>query len=93
MQIETDLLARQGGAVTNSEQRLPKPNSNLARESNKSLYRFEFLEPGDVSRVLAIAGTLVEQLTKALPENIPESRFADAFAAQLNTSPIYCILT
>jgi predicted nuclease of restriction endonuclease-like (RecB) superfamily len=43
MQIETRLLERQGKAVTNFEQRLPKPQSDLARESLKDPYRFDFL--------------------------------------------------
>lgn len=43
MQIETRLLERQGKAVTNFGQRLPKPQSDLARESIKDPYRFDFL--------------------------------------------------
>ncbi|WP_018918222.1 DUF1016 N-terminal domain-containing protein [Vreelandella zhanjiangensis] len=43
MQIETRLLERQGAAVTNFETRLPKPQSDLARESLKDPYRFDFL--------------------------------------------------
>ena len=43
MQIETRLIERQGNAVTNFEQRLPKPDSDLARESIKDPYRFDFL--------------------------------------------------
>ncbi len=46
MQIETRLLERQGSAVTNFEQRLPKSQSDLARESLKDPYRFDFLGLG-----------------------------------------------
>ncbi len=38
IQIETKLLARSGTAVTNFEARLPKPESDLARESLKDPY-------------------------------------------------------
>jgi predicted nuclease of restriction endonuclease-like (RecB) superfamily len=43
MQIETDLLARSGAAITNFEARLPSPESDLARESLNDPYRFDFL--------------------------------------------------
>ncbi len=43
MQIETRLLERQGKALTNFDQRLPKPQSDLARESLKDPYRFDIL--------------------------------------------------
>ena len=43
MQIETKLLERNGQAVTNFDTRLPAPQSDLARESLKDPYRFDFL--------------------------------------------------
>jgi len=43
MQIETRLLERSGNAVSNFENLLPKPQSDLARESLKDPYRFDFL--------------------------------------------------
>ncbi len=43
MQIESRLLERQGAALTNFEERLPHPQSDLARESLKDPYRFDFL--------------------------------------------------
>jgi predicted nuclease of restriction endonuclease-like (RecB) superfamily len=43
MQIETRLLERSGSAVTNFDVNLPKPQSDLARESLKDPYRFDFL--------------------------------------------------
>jgi len=43
MQIETRLLERTGKAVSNFESHLPKPQSDLARESLKDPYRFDFL--------------------------------------------------
>jgi predicted nuclease of restriction endonuclease-like (RecB) superfamily len=43
MQIETRLLERSGIAVTNFDFTLPKPQFDLARESIKDPYRFDFL--------------------------------------------------
>ena len=43
MQIETRLLERSGQAVSNFPMTLPKPQSDLARESLKDPYRFDFL--------------------------------------------------
>ncbi len=43
MQIETQLLERTGQAVTNFPATLPAPQSDLARESIKDPYRFDFL--------------------------------------------------
>ena len=47
MQIETRLRERSGTAVTNFSASLPKPQSDLARESLKDPYRFDFLGLGD----------------------------------------------
>jgi predicted nuclease of restriction endonuclease-like (RecB) superfamily len=43
MQIETNLYARQGKAITNFKETLPSPQSDLAHEIIKSPYNFEFL--------------------------------------------------
>ena len=42
MQIETQARERSGKAVTNFVAQLPKPQSDLARESLKDPYRFDF---------------------------------------------------
>ncbi|NER49017.1 MAG: DUF1016 domain-containing protein [Symploca sp. SIO1A3] len=42
-QIESSLYQRQGDALTNFEQTLPKPQSDLAQQLLKSPYSFEFL--------------------------------------------------
>ncbi len=42
-QIETDAYRRQGQAVTNFERALPAPQSDLARETLKDPYSFQFL--------------------------------------------------
>ncbi|MFA5504568.1 MAG: DUF1016 N-terminal domain-containing protein [Vulcanimicrobiota bacterium] len=46
LHIENRTLERQGRAITNFEQRLPKPQSDLAQESLKDPYRFDFLGIG-----------------------------------------------
>ncbi len=43
IQIETGLYQRQGGAITNFEQTLPKPQSDLAQQILKDPYNFDFL--------------------------------------------------
>lgn len=68
MQIETRLLARQGKAITNFEQRLPKPQSDLARESLKDPYCFDFLGLGDEAQEREIETTLVRHVTDFLLE-------------------------
>jgi predicted nuclease of restriction endonuclease-like (RecB) superfamily len=45
-QIETNLYARQGQAVTNFAQTLPAPQSDLARQLLKDPYTFDFLTLG-----------------------------------------------
>ena len=47
MQIETRLLERSGKAVTNFTASLPRPQTDLARESLKDPYRFDFLGLSD----------------------------------------------
>lgn len=68
MQIETQLLERQGNAVTNFEQRLPKPQSDLARESLKDPYRFDFLSLGIEAQERDIEHALVRHVTEFLLE-------------------------
>ncbi|MGP8290249.1 PDDEXK nuclease domain-containing protein [Vreelandella zhanjiangensis] len=68
MQIETRLLERQGAAVTNFETRLPKPQSDLARESLKDPYRFDFLGLSAESQEREVEGALVRHVTEFLLE-------------------------
>lgn len=68
MQIETRLRERQGKAVTNFEQRLPKPQSDLARESIKDPYRFDFLGLTDEAQEREIESALVQHVTRFLLE-------------------------
>jgi len=68
MQIETRLIERQGQAITNFEQCLPKPDSDLARESIKDPYRFDFLGLTEEAQERAIESALVQHVTQFLLE-------------------------
>jgi len=68
MQIETRLLERSGTAVTNFDACLPKPQSDLARESLKDPYRFDFLGLSEEAQEREIENALVKHVTKFLLE-------------------------
>ncbi len=68
MQIETRLLERSGTAVTNFDVRLPKPQSDLAHESLKDPYRFDFLGLGDEAQEREVENALVKHVTEFLLE-------------------------
>jgi len=68
MQIETRLLERSGKAVTNFDARLPKPQSDLSRESLKDPYRFDFLGLTDEAQERAVENALVKHVTEFLLE-------------------------
>ena len=68
MQIETRLMERSGTAVTNFSLTLPKPQSDLARESLKDPYRFDFLGLGEEAQEREIEHALVKHVTDFLLE-------------------------
>lgn len=68
MQIETRLLERSGKAVTNFAANLPKPQSDLARESLKDPYRFDFLGLTNEAQERAVENALVKHVTEFLLE-------------------------
>lgn len=68
MQIEARLLERSGKATTNFELTLPRPQSDLARESLKDPYRFDFLGLTEQARERAVEGALVKHVTEFLLE-------------------------
>lgn len=68
IQIESRLLARSGTAVTNFEVRLPRPQSDLARESLRDPYRFDFLGLTDEAQEREIERALVKHVTEFLLE-------------------------
>ncbi|MHC8379351.1 PDDEXK nuclease domain-containing protein [Pseudomonas sp. MDT1-16] len=68
MQIETRLLERNGKAVSNFDSQLPKPQSDLARESLKDPYRFDFLGLTLDAQEREIENALVKHVTDFLLE-------------------------
>ena len=68
MQIESGLRQRTGAAITNFSQRLPRPQSDLARESLKDPYRLDFLGLGKEAHERAIEDALVKHVTQFLME-------------------------
>jgi predicted nuclease of restriction endonuclease-like (RecB) superfamily len=66
--IETRLLERMGKAVTNFDLTLPKPQSDLARESLKDPYRLDFLGLSREAGERAIENALVKHVTEFLLE-------------------------
>ncbi|MGB5915198.1 MAG: PDDEXK nuclease domain-containing protein [Phormidesmis sp.] len=68
MQIESDLYQRQGGAFTNFERTLPKPESDLAQQMIKSPYNFDFLSLGKEVQERELEKALVEHIREFLIE-------------------------
>ena len=68
MQIETRLMERSGEAVTNFDAHLPKPQSDLARETLKDPYRFDFLGLTDEAQEREVEHALVKHVTEFLLE-------------------------
>ena len=66
--IETRLLERSGQAITNFDVSLPKPQSDLARESLKDPYRFDFLGLTEEAQEREIEHALVKHVTEFLLE-------------------------
>jgi predicted nuclease of restriction endonuclease-like (RecB) superfamily len=68
IQIERRLLEREGKAITNFDLRLPAADSDLARESLKDPYLFDFLGVGDEAGERAIEDAIVKHITRFLLE-------------------------
>jgi len=68
MQIETRLHQRSGTAVTNFETSLTKPQSDLALESIKDPYRFDFLGLTEEAPERDVEQSLVKHVTEFLLE-------------------------
>lgn len=68
MQIESRLLERSGAAISNFPDTLPRPQSDLARESLKDPYRFDFLGLTDEAQEREIETALVKHVTDFLLE-------------------------
>jgi predicted nuclease of restriction endonuclease-like (RecB) superfamily len=68
IQIETRLHEREGKAVANFKDRLPSPFSDLAQQSLKDPYIFDFLTIDAKAREREIENALVENMKKFLLE-------------------------
>lgn len=66
--IELGTVARTGKAITNFAERLPKPFSDLARESIKDPYRFDFLSLGVEASERELEDALVGHISRFLIE-------------------------
>jgi len=67
-QIESDLYERQGKALTNFDQALPAPQSDLARELVKDPYNLEFLGIADEVSERELERSLLDHLKDFLLE-------------------------
>ena len=68
VQIESDLFGRQGKAVTNFTNTLPNPQSDLAQQSLKDPYLFDFLTLQDDAVERDLERGLVDHIQKFLLE-------------------------
>jgi len=68
LQIEGNLFERQGKSVTNFQNTLPKPQSDLAKQTLKDPYIFDFLTLEKGAHELEIEKQLVTHVTKFLLE-------------------------
>jgi len=66
IQIEQNLYTRQGKAVTNFSGKLPSPYSDLAQQTLKSPYLFDFLSLGQAAHEREIEKELVRHIEKFL---------------------------
>jgi predicted nuclease of restriction endonuclease-like (RecB) superfamily len=68
VQIESNLYGRQGKAVTNFTATLPPPHSDLAQQTLKDPYLFDFLTLSDEAHERDLEGGLVAHVQKFLLE-------------------------
>jgi predicted nuclease of restriction endonuclease-like (RecB) superfamily len=66
--IDARTVERQGKALTNFGERLPQPLSDLATETLKDPYRFDFLGIGTKAGERQLEGALVQHVTQFLLE-------------------------
>lgn len=67
-QIESDLYARQGKSINNFQVKLPEPQSDLAEQTLKDPYNFDFLALREEYNERELEDALVEQITQFLLE-------------------------
>lgn len=67
-QIETRLFERQGGAPSNFQATLPKPDSDLAQQTLKDPYIFDFLTLTKAAQEKDLEAQLIQHITRFLLE-------------------------
>lgn len=67
-QIATGFLERDGNAVTNFAQTLPSPTSELAQQTTKNPYIFDFLALGDKYQERELENALIDHISQFLVE-------------------------
>jgi len=68
LQIKSNLYAREGKAVTNFRQTLPAPQSDLAQQTLKDPYMFDFMTMSQPYNERDIENQLIEHISKFLLE-------------------------
>jgi predicted nuclease of restriction endonuclease-like (RecB) superfamily len=68
MQIESNLFARQGGAITNFARSLPIPQSDLAQQLLKDPYNFDFLTLTEGAQERELERALIDHIRDFLLE-------------------------
>ncbi len=63
-QIESGLYKRKGNAITNFDATLPRPQSDLARETLKNPYLFDFLAMGENFQERDLENALINHIKK-----------------------------
>lgn len=67
-QIDSDLYSRQGKAITNFQLKLPEPQSDLAEQTLKNPYNFDFLTLREKYDEKDLEAALINQITQFLLE-------------------------
>src|SRR5438552_15794490 len=67
-QIELNLYHRQGKAINNFKESLPSPHSDLANQTLKDPYIFDFLSIGKEAHEREIEKSLIQHMEKFLME-------------------------
>ena len=68
LQMESDLYNRRGKAIDNFGETLPPPQADLARETLKNPYNFDFLSLGEEAGERGLENGLIDQIQKFLME-------------------------
>ena len=68
MQVETKLFHREGKAVSNFKNKLPDPQSELAKQTLRNPYLFDFLDLGEDAHEREVEQSLINHIERFLLE-------------------------